>query len=61
MDILFSFDAEALVTAEQAAAIGAMASEALINSIKYSSSGRSGWCRQRWLQKNEMHRACRRD
>jgi two-component sensor histidine kinase len=39
MDILFSFDAEALVTAEQAVAIGAIASEALINSIKYSHPG----------------------
>jgi two-component sensor histidine kinase len=36
MRILFSFDAETLVTAKQAAAIGAIASEALINSIKYS-------------------------
>jgi two-component sensor histidine kinase len=36
MKILFSFDSETLVTAKQAAAIGAIASEALINSIKYS-------------------------
>lgn len=32
----FLFDAEALVTAKQAVAIGAIASEALVNSIKYS-------------------------
>jgi two-component sensor histidine kinase len=36
MKILFSFDTEVLVTAKQAIAIGAIASEALINSIKYS-------------------------
>jgi two-component sensor histidine kinase len=34
--ILFLFDAEALVTAKQAVAIGAIASEALVNSIKHS-------------------------
>lgn len=33
---LFLFDVEALVTAKQAVAIGAIASEALVNSIKYS-------------------------
>jgi two-component sensor histidine kinase len=36
MNILCSFDTEALVTAKQAIAIGAIASEALVNSIKYS-------------------------
>lgn len=36
MKILCSFDTEALVTAKQAIAIGAIASEALVNSIKYS-------------------------
>jgi two-component sensor histidine kinase len=36
MTISFSFDCETLVTAKQAAAIGAIASEALINAIKYS-------------------------
>jgi two-component sensor histidine kinase len=35
----FLFDAEVLVTAEQAVAIGAIASEALVNSIKYSHPG----------------------
>jgi two-component sensor histidine kinase len=34
--ILFLFDAEALVTAKQAVAIGAIASEAVVNSIKHS-------------------------
>jgi len=33
---LFFFDTEALVTAKQAVAIGAIASEALVNSIKYA-------------------------
>ncbi len=36
MKILCSFDTEALVTAKQAIAIGVIASEALVNSIKYS-------------------------
>lgn len=36
MNILFSFETEAWVAAKQAIAIGAIASEALINSIKYS-------------------------
>jgi two-component sensor histidine kinase len=39
MKILFSSDTEAPVTAKQAVAIGAIASEALMNSIKYSHSG----------------------
>jgi two-component sensor histidine kinase len=34
--ILFLFDTETLVTAKQAAAIGAIVSEAIVNSIKYS-------------------------
>lgn len=36
---LFIFDTETLVTAKQAVAIGAIASEALVNSIKYSHRG----------------------
>lgn len=36
---LFLFDEEAFVTAKQAIAIGAIASEALVNSIKYSHPG----------------------
>ena len=36
---LFLFETEALVTAKQAVAIGAIASEALVNSIKYSHPG----------------------
>jgi two-component sensor histidine kinase len=38
MKILFFSESEALVTAKQAGAIGAIASEALMNSIKYSHS-----------------------
>jgi two-component sensor histidine kinase len=36
MKFLFSFDTEAVIAAKQAIAIGAIASEALVNSIKYS-------------------------
>jgi len=36
---LFFFDAESLVTAKQAVAIGAITSEALVNSIKYAHPG----------------------
>lgn len=36
MKILFLFDTEALITAQQAVAVGGIASEALVNSIKYS-------------------------